>query len=310
MGGGQGCGLQDRHTTVRFTDKDAARPLLACGVASSRNGDGGVAKRSASSSPRCRSTPPRCRPPRPPRESAPRAPCESPRPSTWSGLHLLSRVSTTPSIPRSLDIEGIVNGLAANSGAGARVQEGPGRPAEAYARQDRDHRNHPPIHPTGQGDPTTLDGGQLKLYNLIARRFLATLMVPATIENTKLSIDVAGEPFTATGDVLVDAGFREAYPYGLKRDEQLPALDDGDVIDVHDINLEAKQTEPPALQPGQAGPGDGEARPGHQSDAREHHRAPVRSSLSQERSHRTEPAGYRHRRRALAVRARVSPRPR
>ena len=38
--------------------------------------------------------------------------------------------------------------------------------------------DHPSIHPTGQGDPTTLDGGQLKLYNLIARRFLATLMGP------------------------------------------------------------------------------------------------------------------------------------
>ena len=81
---------------------------------------------------------------------------------------------------------------------------------------------------------------------LIARRFLATLMGPATIENTKLSIDVSGEPFTASGDVLVDAGFREAYPYGLKRDEQLPPLAEGDAIDVSDIKLEAKQTEPPA----------------------------------------------------------------
>ncbi len=31
-----------------------------------------------------------------------------------------------------------------------------------------------------------LDGGQRKLYDLIARRFLATLMGPATIENTKV----------------------------------------------------------------------------------------------------------------------------
>ena len=46
--------------------------------------------------------------------------------------------------------------------------------------------------------------------------------------------------------MLVDAGFREAYPYGLKRDEQLPALSQGDTVDVHDIKLEAKQTEPPA----------------------------------------------------------------
>ena len=38
--------------------------------------------------------------------------------------------------------------------------------------------DHPPIYPTGEGDPSALDGGQRKLYDLIARRFLATLMVP------------------------------------------------------------------------------------------------------------------------------------
>ena len=162
-----------------------------------------------------------------------------------SGLISYPRVDNTV-YPRSLDLEGIVKGLAANSPALApvckKVLAGPMKPT----RGKTETTDHPPIHPTGQGDPTTLDGGQLKLYNLIARRFLATLMGPATIENTKVSIDVAGEPFAASGDVLVDAGFREAYPYGLKRDEQLPALDAGDVVDVHDVNLEAKQTEPPA----------------------------------------------------------------
>ncbi len=82
--------------------------------------------------------------------------------------------------------------------------------------------DHPPIHPTASATPRSSTAGEWKLYKLIARRFLATLMGPATIENTKLSIDVSGEPFAASGDVLVDAGFREAYPYGLKRDEQLP----------------------------------------------------------------------------------------
>lgn len=106
--------------------------------------------------------------------------------------------------------------------------------------------DHPPIYPTGEGDPSTLDGGQRKLYDLIARRFLATLMGPATIENTKLELDVNGEPFVASGDVLVTPGFREAYPYGLKRDEQMPPLEQGDTVDVFDIKLEAKQTEPPA----------------------------------------------------------------
>ena len=148
--------------------------------------------------------------------------------------------------PRTLDIAGIVGGLSSNSPAlrpvCQKVLAGPMKPT----RGKTETTDHPPIHPTGQGDPETLDGGQKKLYMLIARRFLATLMGPATIENTKLSIDVSGEPFTASGDVLVDAGFREAYPYGLKRDEQLPPLTEGDAIDVSDIKLEAKQTEPPA----------------------------------------------------------------
>ena len=148
--------------------------------------------------------------------------------------------------PRTLDIAGIVGGLSSNSPAlrpvCQKVLAGPMKPT----RGKTETTDHPPIHPTGQGDPETLDGGQKKLYMLIARLFLATLMGPATIENTKLSIDVSGEPFTASGDVLVDAGFREAYPYGLKRDEQLPPLAEGDAIDVSDIKLEAKQTEPPA----------------------------------------------------------------
>ena len=148
--------------------------------------------------------------------------------------------------PRSLDIAGVVSGLASNVPAlrpvAKKVLAGPMKPTRGKVETT----DHPPIHPTGQGDPERLDGAQKKLYMLIARRFLATLMGPATIENTKLSIDVGGEPFTASGDVLVDAGFRDAYPYGLKRDEQLPALDEGDVVDVRDMKLEAKQTEPPA----------------------------------------------------------------
>ena len=162
-----------------------------------------------------------------------------------AGLISYPRVDNTV-YPRTLDLEGIVKGLAAGSPALApvckKVLAGPMKPM----RGKTETTDHPPIHPTGQGDPESLDGGQQKLYYLIARRFLATLMGPATIENTKITLDVAGELFTASGDVLVDAGFREAYPYGLKRDEQLPALAQGDTVDVHDIKLEAKQTEPPA----------------------------------------------------------------
>ena len=106
--------------------------------------------------------------------------------------------------------------------------------------------DHPPIYPTAAADPSKLQPAEWKLYNLIARRFLATLMDAAVIEGTKVTLDVAGEPFVANGNVVVKPGFREIYPYGMRKDEQLPSLAEGDVVSVHDMKLEAKQTEPPA----------------------------------------------------------------
>lgn len=106
--------------------------------------------------------------------------------------------------------------------------------------------DHPPIHPTGVADPSKLQPAAWKLYNLIARRFLATLMGPATIEGTKLTFDVCGQNFQAQGDVLVHAGFRSIYKFGLKKDEQLPQLNEGDAVYIAKLDLEAKQTEPPA----------------------------------------------------------------
>ena len=106
--------------------------------------------------------------------------------------------------------------------------------------------DHPPIYPTAVASSDALRSEEWKLYNLIARRFLATLSGPATVEGTKVSVDIGGEPFEAKGDVLVDAGFRAIYPYGLKKDEQLPQLAEGQTVAVLDTSLEQKQTEPPS----------------------------------------------------------------
>lgn len=244
MAAAKGADFKISHATARFTDKDAAQTAFGHvdGVAAGTVTD--VAKRSRKQQPPVPFNTTSLQAAAAAEGISPARTMRIAESLYMSGLISYPRVDNTV-YPRSLDLECIVKGLAANSPALApvckKVLAGPMKPT----RGKTETTDHPPIHPTGQGDPTTLDGGQLKLYNLIARRFLATLMGPATIENTKVSIDVAGEPFAASGDVLVDAGFREAYPYGLKRDEQLPALDAGDVVDVHDVNLEAKQTEPP-----------------------------------------------------------------
>ncbi|MDR0350281.1 MAG: DNA topoisomerase I [Coriobacteriales bacterium] len=120
-----------------------------------------------------------------------------------------------------------------------------GAPLKA-TRGKTETTDHPPIHPTGLADSDKLRAEEWKLYNLIARRFLATLSGPATVEGTKLTVDVAGEPFVARGDVLIAPGFRAIYPYGLKKDEQLPRLEQGQTIGFEGATLTQKQTEPPS----------------------------------------------------------------
>ena len=113
-------------------------------------------------------------------------------------------------------------------------------------RGKQETTDHPPIYPTGVGDPDKLRTEEWKLYNLIARRFLATLSEQPVIEGTKVTLDAGGQTFTASGDVLVKPGYRAIYPYGSKKDEQLPALSVGQEVDLTSLDLEAKQTEPPA----------------------------------------------------------------
>ena len=243
--GVDGSDFKIAHATARFTDKHAAETAFAHVEHASTGTVTAVAKRSRKQQPPIPFNTTALQAAAAAEGIAPARTMRIAESLYMAGFISYPRVDNTV-YPRSLDIAGVVKGLAAGSPAlrpvCQKVLAGPMKPTRGKVETT----DHPPIHPTGQGDPETLDGGQKKLYMLIARRFLATLMGPATIENTKLSIDVAGAPFTASGDVLVEAGFREAYPYGLKRDEQLPQLAEGETVDVRDIKLEAKQTEPPA----------------------------------------------------------------
>ena len=161
------------------------------------------------------------------------------------GLISYPRVDNTV-YPKSLDLRDCVRMLSTVPAYGAVCHELLKQDKLTATRGKQETTDHPPIYPTAPASPDSLQPAEWKLYNLIARRFLATLMGPATIEGTKVTVDVAGEPFTVSGSVLVDAGFRAAYPYGLKKDDQLPALAEGDVVSVSDMELLAKQTEPPA----------------------------------------------------------------
>jgi DNA topoisomerase-1 len=161
------------------------------------------------------------------------------------GLISYPRVDNTV-YPSSLDLKGILGTLSEVPAYRDYARKLLGSGALHATRGAKETTDHPPIHPTGAADSDKMKPEEYKLYNLVARRFMATLSDSATIEGTKVTIDVAGEPFVAKGDVLVRPGFRAIYHYGLKKDEQLPPLSEGESVDFLGAEFAQKQTEPPS----------------------------------------------------------------
>ncbi|MGB4593752.1 MAG: DNA topoisomerase I [Coriobacteriia bacterium] len=161
-----------------------------------------------------------------------------------NGLISYPRVDNTV-YPKSLDITGMLKALADvpmyHEYASALLRKG----SLTATRGAKETTDHPPIHPTGAADPESLKPEEWKLYNLVARRFMATLSESAVLEATKVTVDVNGEHFIARGDVVVTPGFRSIYPYGLKKDEHLPAVSQGDSVGFLGATSEEKQTQPP-----------------------------------------------------------------
>ncbi len=148
--------------------------------------------------------------------------------------------------PQGLDLRGVLKTLAKVPDFREGAEQLLAKDKLTPTRGKQETTDHPPIYPTGAADPSALRPEEWKLYSLICRRFMATLSDAAVLESTKVTLDVASEPFIGHGDVLVEPGYRSVYPYGLKKDEQMPALTEGQVLDFSEPACTHKQTEPPA----------------------------------------------------------------
>ena len=112
-------------------------------------------------------------------------------------------------------------------------------------RGKKESTDHPPIHPTGAATREALGQDRWKVYELIVRRFLATLSPDATWATVRCTFDASGEPYAATGSRLLSAGWRRVYPYSEAKEKILPVLTAGERLPIRSVNLEEKQTQPP-----------------------------------------------------------------
>ena len=109
--------------------------------------------------------------------------------------------------------------------------------------------DHHAIIPTEEkGSLANLSTEEKHIYDLVVKRFLSVLMPAYEYEQTTVVVNIAGETFTAKGNITKSKGWKRLYD-NLKDEEdsqELPELKSGDKITVASVNKVKKQTTPPA----------------------------------------------------------------
>jgi DNA topoisomerase-3 len=116
--------------------------------------------------------------------------------------------------------------------------------------------DHHAIIPTDVAhDLSNFSPDERRIFDLVAKRFLAVFHPPARYARTTVVTEVEGERFRTRGKVTLEAGWRGVYGVEAdaeaKQDEdsegegELPALQQGQEVKCVDAESEARETKPP-----------------------------------------------------------------
>ncbi len=103
-----------------------------------------------------------------------------------------------------------------------------------------------PTHPEKRSIGMTED--QKKLYTLIWERTLASQMIDAKLLKTRIAGNIKGDTipdFTVNGSQVISPGWLLADTGARGEDVELPAVTEGEILDLKSLTDLAKQTEPP-----------------------------------------------------------------
>jgi len=145
--------------------------------------------------------------------------------------------------PKSLDLDEILNTFK-NSEFSDDVNKVFQHRRSSPTRGKKKTTDHPPIHPVDL-PKTPLKGRNKKIYDLIVKRFLATLCEDALSETIHATFDIKNESFKAKGYRLIEPTWRDIYTYIKSKEKPLPLLEEGDVISISKIVLKEDETKPP-----------------------------------------------------------------
>ncbi len=117
-------------------------------------------------------------------------------------------------------------------------------------------QDHHAIIPTkSEHDLSKMGADELKVYDLVTKRFLAVFHPDAVFERTRVETTVEEHVFRTSGRVLVEAGWRSVYGQEVQGEDKpeddsggiqlLPKLDQGESVDTREVESLRKETQPP-----------------------------------------------------------------
>ena len=108
--------------------------------------------------------------------------------------------------------------------------------------------DHFAIIPTNQPS-SNLNDNEKKIYDMIAKRFIAVFYPPAQWDVTTRKSNIGEHSFKTEGRVLIEASWLAIYGKDKQPEDTLPALSEADAnrASIKEMNLVAEETKPPAL---------------------------------------------------------------
>ena len=107
------------------------------------------------------------------------------------------------------------------------------------------------VHWTPEMLKKDLTGEQYRLYRLVWSRFVACQMSNAVYDSVAVEVEAAGHNFRASSSSLKFSGYTAVYEEGRDEEKEekespLPALQEGEVLELKDFSKDQHFTQPPA----------------------------------------------------------------
>jgi len=106
---------------------------------------------------------------------------------------------------------------------------------------------HPAVYPTGNLPERPLSPPERRIWELVARRFMAVFGETAVTSSVRVSLDIDGHRFYLRGRQILKEGWMRFYkPYIRAEEVILPHLEEGEEVEVLDVIREDRFTKPPS----------------------------------------------------------------